>query len=78
MIRWEDCCACSASIIQVLSDPANVARACGVLSPTGLASRWAFLIGADGRIPGIDKRVSPARHGRDVAEALKSACRTVN
>jgi peroxiredoxin len=63
----------------VLSDPAkDVARACGVLSATGFAWRRTFLIGADGRIPGIDKRVSPARRGRDVAEALKSACRTVN
>jgi thioredoxin-dependent peroxiredoxin len=61
----------------VLSDPAkDVARAYGVLSPTGYASRWTFLIGVDGRILGIDKRVNPARHGRDIAEALKSAFRT--
>jgi peroxiredoxin Q/BCP len=61
----------------VLSDPAKaVARAYGVLSPTGYASRWTFFIGVDGRIAGIDKRVSPVRHGRDVAEALRSAFRT--
>jgi len=61
----------------VLSDPAkDVARAYGVLSLSGYASRWTFFIGAHGRILGIDKRVSPARHGRDVAEALKNAFRT--
>jgi thioredoxin-dependent peroxiredoxin len=47
-----------------------------VLSATGYASRWTFYIGVDGRILGIDKRVSPASHGRDVAEALKRAFRT--
>jgi peroxiredoxin Q/BCP len=61
----------------ILSDPAkDVARAYGVLSATGYASRWTFFISVDGRILGIDRRVSPVRHGRDIAEALKSAFRT--
>ena len=35
----------------ILSDPTKeVARAYGVLAPSGFASRWTFYIGADGRI----------------------------
>jgi len=47
-----------------------VARAYGVLSVTGYASRWTFYIGVDGRILDIDKRVSSASHGRDVVARL--------
>lgn len=55
----------------VLSDPAkDVARAYGVLGPSGYASRWTFYIGADGRILDIDKKVSAASHGRDVVAKL--------
>jgi peroxiredoxin len=34
------------------------------------ASRWTFYIGTDGRIAYIDKQVSPASHGKAVAEKL--------
>ena len=55
----------------VLSDPGkDVARAYGVLAPSGFASRWTFYIGADGRILDIDKKVSAASHGRDVVAKL--------
>lgn len=55
----------------ILSDPTkDTARAYGVLAPSGHASRWTFLIGADGRILEIDKKVSPATHGDDVAAKL--------
>ena len=55
----------------ILSDATKaVARAYGVLSATGYASRWTFYIGVDGRILGIDKRVSSASHGRDVVARL--------
>jgi len=55
----------------ILSDPSKAtARAYGVLAPSGFASRWTFYIGADGRILDIDKKVSPATHGRDVAARL--------
>ncbi len=55
----------------ILSDPTkDVARAYGVLSATGLASRRTFCIGADGRILHVDKKVNAGSHGRDVAEAL--------
>jgi peroxiredoxin Q/BCP len=55
----------------VLSDATReVARAYGVLSASGYASRWTFYIGADGRILDIDTKVSSASHGRDVVAKL--------
>jgi thioredoxin-dependent peroxiredoxin len=58
-------------VYPILSDPTkDVARAYGVLSPSGYASRWTFYIGADGRILDIDKKVSAASHGRDVVAKL--------
>jgi peroxiredoxin Q/BCP len=55
----------------ILSDPTKqVARAYGVLAPSGFASRWTFYIGADGRILDIEKKVSPASHGREVVARL--------
>ena len=56
----------------ILSDPTKaVARAYGVLSPTGMASRWTVYIGRDGHILDIDKKVRAASHGADVAERLQ-------
>ena len=56
----------------ILSDPAkDVARAYGVVSASGFASRWTFYIGVDGRILDIDKHVNASTHGVDVADALK-------
>jgi peroxiredoxin Q/BCP len=55
-----------------LSDPTReVARAYGVLGATGLASRWTFYIGADGRILDVDRKVSASSHGRDIVAKLK-------
>ena len=55
----------------ILSDATKaVARAYGVLSASGYASRWTFYIGVDGRILDIDTRVSSASHGRDVVARL--------
>ena len=55
----------------ILSDPAkDVARAYGVLGPSGFASRWTFYIGADGRILDIDTQVRATSHGRDVGARL--------
>jgi peroxiredoxin Q/BCP len=55
----------------ILSDETkDVARAYGVLAPSGYASRWTFYIGADGRILDIDKKVSAASHGRDIVAKL--------
>jgi len=56
----------------ILSDPTKaVARAYGVLAPTGMASRWTFYIGRDGRILDVDKKVRAASHGADVAQWLQ-------
>ena len=56
----------------ILSDPTKaVARAYGVLAPSGYASRWTFYIGADSRILDIDKKVNAASHGADVEERVR-------
>jgi thioredoxin-dependent peroxiredoxin len=56
----------------ILSDPTKAAaRAYGVLGATGMASRWTFYIGRDGRILDIDKAVRAASHGADVAARLE-------
>jgi thioredoxin-dependent peroxiredoxin len=48
----------------------NVARAYGVLNPGGVANRWTFYIGADGRIMHIDRAVNPASSGEDLVSQL--------
>jgi thioredoxin-dependent peroxiredoxin len=46
----------------ILSDPEKtVANAYGVLSPQGLARRWTFYIGRDGKILHIDKEGGQAQ-----------------
>ena len=55
----------------ILSDPEKpVANAYGVLGTTGLARRWTFYIGPDGRILFIDKAVRAANAGEDMAVKL--------
>lgn len=55
----------------ILSDPSrDVARAYGVLSRSGYASRWTFYIGVDGRILAIDRAVNAATHGGDMVARL--------
>ena len=49
----------------ILADPTKaVARAYGVLGMIGMASRWTFYIGKDGRILHIDKAVKVSTAGR--------------
>lgn len=57
----------------MLSDPGkDVARAYGVVTDTRqYAARWTFYIGPDGKILYIDKKVSPATSGEDLATHLK-------
>ena len=56
----------------ILSDPSrDVARAYGVLSRSGYASRWTYYIGVDGRILAIDKDVHAASHGNEIAARLE-------
>jgi thioredoxin-dependent peroxiredoxin len=55
----------------ILSDPTReAAKAYGVLSPGGFASRWTFYIGADGRLLDVDKKVSAGSHGTAVVARL--------
>ena len=56
----------------LLSDPGKqVASAYGVVTPERqFAQRWTFYIGVDGRILFIDKKVSPATAGQDLAAKL--------
>ena len=55
----------------LLSDPTKeTATAYGVLNGRGMASRWTFYIGKDGRVLYIDKEVSPATSAEDMAARL--------
>lgn len=56
----------------LLSDPTReTAAKYGVLTnPTGVAKRWTFYIGKDGKILAIDKAVKPATSAEDMAAKL--------
>lgn len=56
----------------ILSDPGKkVAEAYGVVHDSRqVPERWTFYIDADGKLSFIDKMVSPASHGADVAKKL--------
>jgi thioredoxin-dependent peroxiredoxin len=55
----------------LLSDPGKeTAKAYGVLNQGGLARRWTFYIGKDGKILGIDKEVKPATSAEDMIAKL--------
>ena len=55
----------------LLSDPTKAtATAYGVLSPGGLARRWTYYIGKDGKILGIDKAVTPKSSAEDMVAKL--------
>ena len=56
----------------LLSDPERgVAADYGVVTPDRqFASRWTFYIGVDGKLLHIEKKVSPATAGQDVAAKL--------
>jgi thioredoxin-dependent peroxiredoxin len=55
----------------ILSDPEKTAaNAFGVLGATGLARRWTFYIGGDGKILSIDKAVRTGTAGEDLAAKL--------
>ena len=56
----------------ILSDPAKeTARAYGVLNDRGMANRWTFYIGKDGKILHVDRGVKAAQHGSDIAARLE-------
>ena len=56
----------------LLSDPTKqTAQAYSVLNdPNGVARRWTFYIGKDGKIQAIDKAVKPATSAEDMAAKL--------
>jgi peroxiredoxin Q/BCP len=56
----------------LLADPdKTAAEPYGVLMPVvGVAKRWTFYIGKDGKILFIDKEVKPDTAGADVAKKL--------
>jgi peroxiredoxin Q/BCP len=55
----------------ILADPTkDTARAYGVLGMAGVASRWTFYIGIDGKILHIDKSVKVSSAGQDIANKL--------
>jgi peroxiredoxin Q/BCP len=55
----------------LLSDPTQAtAKAYGVLDASGVARRWTFYIGVDGRILAIDTHVAPATAAQDIAARL--------
>ena len=56
----------------LLSDPGRqVASAYGVVTPERqFAQRWTFYIGVDGKILFVDRKVSPATAGQDLAAKL--------
>lgn len=57
----------------ILSDPEKKAAAdYGVLGPFGVARRWTFYIGPDGRILYIDKEVKTQTAGEDIVARLKA------
>jgi len=55
----------------LLSDPTKeTAKAYGVLNERGMANRWTFYIGKDGKILAIDNAVKPATSAEDMAARL--------
>ena len=56
----------------ILSDPTKqTATAYGVLNQRGIANRWTFYIGKDGKIVAIDKAVKPETSAEDMISKLK-------
>ncbi|CAN5744913.1 thioredoxin-dependent thiol peroxidase [soil metagenome] len=55
----------------LLSDPSKeTAQKYGVLNARGMANRWTYYIGKDGKILAIDKEVKPATSAEDMAAKL--------
>jgi peroxiredoxin Q/BCP len=55
----------------ILSDPTKAtATAYGVLGQSGVANRWTFYIGKDGKIQAIEKTITPAPSAEDLPAKL--------
>ena len=57
----------------ILSNPTReVAEAYGVVTPGGgFPYRWTFIIGGDGKVLRIDRRVNPSTAGRDLVAHMR-------
>jgi len=56
----------------LLSDATKeIATAYGVLNDRGMANRWTFYIGKDGKFTAIDKAIKPATSAEDMVAKLK-------
>lgn len=42
-----------------------------MLSEGGLASRWTFIIGKDGKLLDVMRNVKPSEHGKEIAQRLR-------
>ena len=57
----------------LLADPTKAtATKYGVLNARGVANRWTFYIGPDGKIVDIDNMVNPAESGQVIVTRLKA------
>ena len=55
----------------ILSDPTKAtATAYGVLNQGGVANRWTFYVGKDGKLLAIEKTIKPATSAEDMAAKL--------
>ena len=55
----------------ILSDPTKAtATAYGVLGQSGMANRWTFYVGKDGKLLAIEKTIKPATSAEDMAAKL--------
>jgi peroxiredoxin Q/BCP len=56
----------------ILSDPeGKTAKDYGVLNGSGMANRWTFYIGKDGKVAAIEKKINTSKAGEDVVAKLK-------
>jgi len=56
----------------ILSDPEKTfANKLGCVNLRGMANRWTYYIGKDGKILYIDKKVKAGDHGKAIAAKLK-------
>lgn len=57
----------------ILADPSKAtANKYGVIGRFGVANRWTFYIGPDGKILDINRKVNPATSGEDAIAKLKA------
>ncbi len=48
-----------------------MAEAFGCLNDRGMANRWTYYVGKDGKVLYVDKQVKAADHGKDIIKKLE-------